>query len=303
MSDSPKITGPSKMEAFLFFLPTAAFFIILVLEFLPDGICPPKIKELALTFFVIAFAVSVLAGFATVLRIVWRAVSLFRDPQNMKEHAGTFAGAFSDAGNNAENCADDDVEDDADDDAEYDPMETLFLKKDPPLYASQPFDGNWGRDETAEEFTIFQNGKFSIASTLFLGFFTTFWNAVTWTAVVELILQGDPLSKSWPEFLFFIPFILVGIGTFAAAFLSLFAGKVKKSWTITRDELRYSEKLFGFTFKKENSNVSQTDRLEIEPDSLWFLSDDEEILASISDLTQKEARWLASRFQMMHYSR
>nr|MCR5162764.1 hypothetical protein [Thermoguttaceae bacterium] len=53
-------------------------------------------------------------------------------------------------------------------------------------------------------------------------------------------------------------------------------------------------------------DVSRAEKLEIEPDGLYFVSgqseDEEETLCTIPLETQAEARWLAARFHQMRAS-
>ena len=184
-------------------------------------------------------------------------------------------------------------------------MEVLDLGTDRFLNAPQPFDGNWQYDETAAEMTIFRMGKFSFSRFLPAFFFSILWNAFTVTHFLMFLTafqekKMDFGFEQWVLFLFYVPFVLVGIGLFVGLGVLLFSSKIRETWIITRKELRHEKKLFCFR-RTRKLDVSKTERLEIECDSLWFVDrEEEECFAFIGELTREEARWIASRFQMMH---
>jgi|GEM_PF-2501739 len=184
-------------------------------------------------------------------------------------------------------------------------MEVLDLGTDRFLNAPQPFDGNWQYDETAAEMTIFRMGKFSFSRFLPAFFFTILWNAFTVTHFLMFLTafqekKMDFGFEQWVLFLFYVPFVLVGIGLFGGLGVLLFSSKIRETWIITRKELRHEKKLFCFR-RTRKLDVSKTERLEIECDSLWFVDrEEEECFAFIDELTREEARWIASRFQMLH---
>ena len=183
-------------------------------------------------------------------------------------------------------------------------MEVLDLGTDRFLNAPQPFDGNWQYDETAAEMTIFRMGKFSFSRFLPAFFFTILWNAFTVTHFLMFLTafqekKMDFGFEQWVLFLFYVPFVLVGIGLFGGLGVLLFSSKIRETWIITRKELRHEKKLFCFR-RTRKLDVSKTERLEIECDSLWFVDREEEECFFIGELTREEARWIASRFQMMH---
>ena len=191
-----------------------------------------------------------------------------------------------------------------------DPMEVVHLKTDPLLFAEQPFDSRWMRDEEADEFTIYKKGKFSFGGLVAALVFCCFWNGIV--SVFLLSLFGVIPSKNpveggefWFVFAFLIPFELIGLGFSWGVLCALFAGWSQERWTITKNEIRREKRNLGIKSVKR-FDVSRAEKLEIEPDGLYFVAgqteDEEETLCTIPLETQAEARWLAARFHQMRAS-
>jgi len=187
-----------------------------------------------------------------------------------------------------------------------DPMEVIHLKTDRLIFAEQPMDSEWTRDEEASEFTIYKNGKFSLGNFLSTLFICAFWNGIVSIFVLNLfgVIPGGVKNGFawWVQFLFLIPFEVIGVVLFVAVLGSLFAAWGTEKWIFTRNEIRKESKSLGIRTTKR-FDVSLAAKLEIEPDGLFFVSDggeeEEKTLCEIPLASQAEARWLAARFQQM----
>lgn len=191
-----------------------------------------------------------------------------------------------------------------------DPMEVIHLKTAPLLFAEQPADSLWERDDEASEFTIFKKGKFSLGGLIVALIFCCFWNGIV--SVFLLTLFGFVPSKGtidgsefWFVFVFLIPFELIGLGFIWGVLCALFAGWSQERWVLTKNEIRRETRNLGIKSVKR-FDVSRAEKLEIEPDGLYFVAgqsvDEEETLCTIPLETQAEARWLAGRFHQMRAS-
>lgn len=191
-----------------------------------------------------------------------------------------------------------------------DPMEVIHLKTDSMTFADQPAESLWERDEEASEFTIFKKGKFSLGGLFVALFLCCFWNGIVSIFLLSLfgvIPSKNPVEAGefWFVFVFLIPFELIGLGFIWGVLCALFAGWSQERWTLTRDEIRFEKKLFGFK-KVKRFDVSRAEKLEIEPTGLWFVAgekeEDEETLCEIPLWSLEEARWLAARYHQMRAS-
>lgn len=191
-----------------------------------------------------------------------------------------------------------------------DPMEVIHLKTDSMTFADQPAESLWERDEEAREFTIFKKGKFSFRNFMGALCVCLFWNGIVSVFVLTLFgvvpVKGEMDGLGWWfMFLFLIPFELIGVIMILNVLGELFAGWSRERWTLTRDEIRYEKKLFGFK-KVKRFDVSRAEKLEIEPTGLWFVAgekeEDEETLCEIPLWSLEEARWLAARYHQMRAS-
>lgn len=191
-----------------------------------------------------------------------------------------------------------------------DPMEVIHLKTDSMTFADQPAESLWERDEEASEFTIFKKGKFSLGGFIVALIFCCFWNGIV--SVFLLSLFGVIPSKSsveagefWFVFVFLIPFELIGLGFIWGVLCALFAGWSQERWVLTKNEIRREKRNLGIKSVKR-FDVSRAEKLEIEPDGLYFVAgekeEDEETLCTIPLESQDEARWLAARFHQMRAS-
>ena len=194
--------------------------------------------------------------------------------------------------------------------ADHDPMEVVHLKTDRLFFAEQPFESKWMRDEEAENFTIYKKGKFSLGGLFVALFLCCFWNGIVSVFLLNLfgvIPSKNPVEAGefWFVFVFLIPFELIGLGFIWGVLCALFAGWSQERWVITKNEIRREKRNLGIKSVKR-FDVSRAEKLEIEPDGLYFVSgqseDEEETLCTIPLETQAEARWLAARFHQMRAS-
>ena len=84
----------------------------------------------------------------------------------------------------------------------------------------------------------------------FMLFFALFWNGITWTIAIASFGDGETSTM-----LFMIPFVLIGLGTAAAALFFLFG---QTSILLDTETVRVSRDLFGKSFTRKRSTRDMT---------------------------------------------
>ena len=129
-------------------------------------------------------------------------------------------------------------------------------------------------------------------TTIFFFIFTTFWNAMTWFAL---------LSQGGPSIIFLLPFVIIGLITL---FLFLFFWKSKTFVLMTKDKVRVRRELFGFSRKKERPfrDIELIQKTECYSSNdvpvygVGILFNDEKKYMFGSEISEEEKDWLLYEF-------
>ena len=85
--------------------------------------------------------------------------------------------------------------------------------------------------------------------TIFFFIFSLFWNAITYTLIIQSFAEKNS-SKNLFEYLFFTPFVIVGIIMFL---IFIYLWKAVVCVWIDHQDVKISRKLFGKSFDKNHS--------------------------------------------------